>query len=334
MMIKEAYLASTLIFLLLVGRLLYLWAKGSMDLKSMTRAVELFGAIVMGTTVAMVVASEIPSSAQGLGLDCQRINPVYWECARWPVVSDFIAQLLSGVLNWFQAGAGIPAAAAPLLGNFYVMKKISEGDISPAEVFRAFCAGAFIFLVLIRLDQVLSFFNEIVTQLSFLSPRTEEGREVMARWAQNINEYSGYAKDNFGISKLDVILLWIGIGFLGLVINIGSTLFVMVQCALLIFTPIAFFRGLLFERADMFVGIRLTFTFSIFMLFNNLVWTIISFFPAIERPKTIGDEVMLGTSALGIMTNMVIAAFLIGLLYMVVGYLAYLIFTKTFGGDD
>src|SRR5690606_10060799 len=150
-------------------RFMWLWWKGSLDAKSMTQAMELLSAIVMGTTIAMIVATELPAPARGEGFACDWMNAVYWVCGGWPVVSDSIASMLIKLLNWFEAGAGIPAAAAPLLGHFFIVKKLTEGDLSPAEVFKAFCAGSVIFLVLLRLDIVLSFFNTMVEKLSFLS---------------------------------------------------------------------------------------------------------------------------------------------------------------------
>jgi hypothetical protein len=333
-MIKEAGIITAFVYLLVFGRLGWLWVKGTIDPKSATRALELFAALAIGTLTAGMIAKSVPPIGQGTGFACQKYSSVFYDCAGWPILGPWFGDLVTNMLAWFQAGAGLPAAAAPFLGNLYIAKKMSEGNLETSDILRAYLSGCFIFLVLTRLDLTIDFFNSVITEFSWLSARVEEGKDVMAKWSQNIDQYGSYSKDNLSWYNTDSWLLAIGLGILSLVVNLGSVLFASVQCLLLIFAPISFFKGILYDRADVFQGLRLVFSFSTLMLFNNIVWTVMSWFPKIKSPSQYGSEVILGDSAWSIMGSMLGAALIIGVFYILVGIVCYFIVKKAFGGES
>lgn len=329
-MTSEIYIVAELIYLMITVRIAFLWAKGSIDQKSLIKGFQIILALAAGTALANVIAVNTPQSSD-FGLSCQRISDNWWNCANWPIISDTFGKMTQEMMAWLKAGVAIPAVAGPLLGNMYIAKKMSENiAIDAKDILTSFLAGFIVFIILTRIDFVLTFFHSIIETLSVLSSRISEGEKVLENWLANIEVFNIVAKDEVSIFNIKSLALMVSTALFTFIMNLGSVLLILVQCLLLAFIPLSFFKGLLYENANYWLGLKQIFLVASLGLFKNLLWTLISFLPSFEKPQKVNGHYILENSPWELSFNIGLAGILVLVFYVIVGILMYKVLTNTF----
>lgn len=314
---KEVFFLSQLAYLVISVNCSYYVIRGLWDKSAWTKAIGIVGTLAAGTALAYMVAQYTAAQTGGLipsGFGCARIADHYYSCGGWPLIGDFVGNMVSGLAVWFRAATGIPTVAAPLLANLYILKKISEDiSLTSLDIMKAFFTGFVVYFTLTHTTAILGWYDGVLEKITGFAS-ADAGRGNLRSWIETLTIYMKYATSGHGFMSFPYLLLAVTFLF-GLVINIGGIVIFTTQFVMLSFLPIHVFRGLLFHRSHFSDVLTSLGAVAVLGVIDTILWAFLGALPSIDPPPLVGRHYVFSNEQYYQTVALVLLGFVIGIIY-------------------